>query len=42
MNKFCRFHREMGHGTSDRRHLKDQIERLIQQGCLREYINRAV
>ncbi|PON38222.1 hypothetical protein TorRG33x02_345630 [Trema orientale] len=41
MNKYCRFHKELGHKTSECHHLKDQIEGLIQQGYLREYVNRA-
>ena len=33
-NKYCRFHRDHGHRTDECRHLKDQVETLIQQGKL--------
>ncbi|XP_043714656.1 uncharacterized protein LOC122663012 [Telopea speciosissima] len=33
-NKYCRFHQDHGHGTEDCRQLKDEIEALIQRGCL--------
>ena len=33
-SKYCRFHQDNGHRTDDYRHLKDQVETLIQQGKL--------
>ncbi|KAL0411004.1 UNVERIFIED_CONTAM: hypothetical protein Slati_3690100 [Sesamum latifolium] len=37
-NKFCRFHNDYGHTTDECRHLKNEIERLIQNGHLQEYV----
>ncbi|KAL0416104.1 UNVERIFIED_CONTAM: hypothetical protein Slati_3442300 [Sesamum latifolium] len=37
-NKFCRFHNDYGHTTDECRHLKNEIERLIQNGYLQEYV----
>ncbi|KAL0394904.1 UNVERIFIED_CONTAM: hypothetical protein Slati_4456600 [Sesamum latifolium] len=37
-NKFCRFHNNYGHTTEECRHLKSEIERLIQNGYLQEYV----
>ncbi|KAL0455008.1 UNVERIFIED_CONTAM: hypothetical protein Slati_0840000 [Sesamum latifolium] len=37
-DKFCRFHNDYGHTTEECRHLKSEIERLIQNGCLQEYV----
>ncbi|KAL0313201.1 UNVERIFIED_CONTAM: Transposon Ty3-G Gag-Pol polyprotein [Sesamum radiatum] len=37
-NKFCRFHNDYGHTTEECRHLKNEIERLIQNGYLQEYV----
>ncbi|KAL5552509.1 hypothetical protein UlMin_039910 [Ulmus minor] len=39
--KYCRFHRDMGHTTEECRVLKDEVERLIQRGQLREYVRGA-
>ncbi|KAL5575437.1 hypothetical protein UlMin_017136 [Ulmus minor] len=39
--KYCRFHRDTGHTTEECRVLKDEVERLIQRGQLREYIRGA-
>ncbi|KAL5558840.1 hypothetical protein UlMin_035051 [Ulmus minor] len=36
--KYCRFHRDTGHTTEECRVLKDEVERLIQRGQLREYV----
>lgn len=36
--KFCGFHRDYGHGTEDCIQLKRAIERLIREGCLKEYV----
>ncbi|KAL0361729.1 UNVERIFIED_CONTAM: hypothetical protein Sradi_3857400 [Sesamum radiatum] len=36
--KFCRFHNDYGHTTEECRHLKSEIERLIQNGYLQEYV----
>ncbi|KAL0313246.1 UNVERIFIED_CONTAM: hypothetical protein Sradi_5723900 [Sesamum radiatum] len=37
-SKYCQFHKDRGHSTEDCFHLKDEIEQLIQQGYLEEYI----
>ncbi|KAL0406282.1 UNVERIFIED_CONTAM: Enzymatic polyprotein [Sesamum latifolium] len=37
-DKFCRFHNDYGHSTEEFRHLKNEIERLIQNGYLQEYV----
>ncbi|KAL0458907.1 UNVERIFIED_CONTAM: hypothetical protein Slati_0517900 [Sesamum latifolium] len=37
-DKFCRFHNDYGHSTEECRHLKNEIERLIQDGYLQEYV----
>ncbi|KAL0428160.1 UNVERIFIED_CONTAM: hypothetical protein Slati_2990800 [Sesamum latifolium] len=37
-DKFCRFHNNYGHSTEECRHLKNEIERLIQNGYLQEYV----
>ncbi|KAL0298693.1 UNVERIFIED_CONTAM: hypothetical protein Sradi_6529100 [Sesamum radiatum] len=37
-DKFCYFHNDYGHTTEECRHLKNEIEWLIQNGCLQEYI----
>ncbi|KAL0439884.1 UNVERIFIED_CONTAM: hypothetical protein Slati_2471400 [Sesamum latifolium] len=36
-DKFCRFHNDYGHTTEECRHLKNEIEKLIQNGYLQEY-----
>ncbi|KAL0427960.1 UNVERIFIED_CONTAM: hypothetical protein Slati_2970800 [Sesamum latifolium] len=36
-DKFSRFHNDYGHTTEECRHLKNEIERLIQNGYLQEY-----
>ncbi|KAK4386181.1 hypothetical protein Sango_2488700 [Sesamum angolense] len=38
--KYCRFHRDRGHTTEECHHLKNEIEKLIQCGYLKEYINQ--
>ncbi|CAA0830133.1 Unknown protein, partial [Striga hermonthica] len=35
---YCRFHKDYGHTTENCRHLKDEIERLIQAGYLKEFV----
>ncbi|CAA0825748.1 Unknown protein, partial [Striga hermonthica] len=35
---YCRFHRDFGHNTENCRHLKDEIERLIRAGHLKEFV----
>ncbi|KAL2238355.1 UNVERIFIED_CONTAM: hypothetical protein Sindi_1027200 [Sesamum indicum] len=40
LDKFCRFHNDYGHSTEQCRHLKNEIERLIQNGYLQEHICR--
>ncbi|KAL0386049.1 UNVERIFIED_CONTAM: hypothetical protein Sradi_2999200 [Sesamum radiatum] len=37
-DKFYRFHNDYGHTTEECRHLKNKIERLIQNGYLQEYV----
>ncbi|KAL0461115.1 UNVERIFIED_CONTAM: hypothetical protein Slati_0738700 [Sesamum latifolium] len=38
LDKFCRFHNDYGHTIEKCRHLKSEIERLIQNGYLQEYV----
>ncbi|CAA0808215.1 Unknown protein, partial [Striga hermonthica] len=35
---YCRFHKDYGHNTDECRHLKNEIERLIKTGHLKEFI----
>ncbi|KAK4397355.1 hypothetical protein Sango_1572100 [Sesamum angolense] len=37
-DKFCQFHNDYGHTTEESRHLKNEIEWLIQNGYLQEYV----
>ncbi|KAL0361443.1 UNVERIFIED_CONTAM: hypothetical protein Sradi_3828800 [Sesamum radiatum] len=37
-DKFCLFHNDYGHTTEECKHLKNEIERLIQNGYLQEYV----
>ncbi|XP_043698995.1 uncharacterized protein LOC122649815 [Telopea speciosissima] len=37
-NKFCKFHKDVGHDTKDCRQLKREIEDVIQKGHLRRYV----
>ena len=39
-DKYCRFHRDHGHDTSDCYDLKQQIEALIRQGKLQRFIDK--
>ena len=39
-NKYCRFHRDHGHDTDKCFDLKQQIENLIRQGKLRNFLGR--
>ena len=39
-NKYCRFHRDHGHDTNKCFDLKQQIENLIRQGKLRNFLGR--
>ena len=39
-NKYCRFHRDHGHDTDECYNLKQQIENLIRQGKLRNFLGR--
>ena len=39
-NKYCRFHRDHGHDTNECYDLKQQIENLIKQGKLRNFLGR--
>ena len=42
MTKYCKFHKDRGHNTAECFQLWDQIEALIQEGYLQEYISRLV
>ena len=42
MTKYCKFHKDRGHDTLECFQLRDQIEGLIQEGYLQEYISRLV
>ncbi|KAL0315584.1 UNVERIFIED_CONTAM: hypothetical protein Sradi_5436600 [Sesamum radiatum] len=37
-DKYCKFHKDRGHSTKDCYHLKNEIEKLIQRGYLKEYV----
>ena len=39
-SKFCRYHKDHGHETDDCWKLKEEIEKLIQRGLLRQYVDR--
>ena len=39
-NKYCHFNRDYGHGTDECFDLKQQIENLIRQGKLRNFLGR--
>ena len=41
-NKYCRFHRDHRHDTNKCYDLKQQIENLIKQGKLRNFLGREV
>ena len=38
-NKYCRYHKDVGHTTEECIMLKDEIEKLIRRGYLQDYIN---
>ncbi|KAL0393050.1 UNVERIFIED_CONTAM: hypothetical protein Sradi_2527800 [Sesamum radiatum] len=38
--KYCHFQRDRGHTTEECHHLMNEIEKLIQRGYLKEYINQ--
>ncbi|KAL0323634.1 UNVERIFIED_CONTAM: hypothetical protein Sangu_1982700 [Sesamum angustifolium] len=40
-DKYCCFHRDRGHTTEECHHLKNEIEKLIQRGHLRQYVNES-
>ncbi|KAK4410121.1 hypothetical protein Sango_0085100 [Sesamum angolense] len=39
-DKYCRFHQDRGHTTEECHHLNNEIEKLIQRGHLKQYVNR--
>ena len=39
-NKYCRFHRDRGHDTDECFDLKQQIENLVRQGKLRNFLGQ--
>ena len=39
-DKYCRFHRDHGHDTTDCYNLKQQIEALIKQGKLQKFVKK--
>ncbi|KAL0448502.1 UNVERIFIED_CONTAM: hypothetical protein Slati_1406600 [Sesamum latifolium] len=39
-DKYCHFHRDRGHSTEECYHLKNEIEKLIRRGYLREFVDR--
>ena len=39
-NKYCRFHRDHGHDTTDCYDLKQQIEALIREGKLQKFVSK--
>ncbi|GMN32381.1 hypothetical protein TIFTF001_044686 [Ficus carica] len=41
-NKYCNFHKDVGHDTKDCIQLRDQIELLIRNGHLREFVERII
>ncbi|GAA0158687.1 hypothetical protein LIER_15644 [Lithospermum erythrorhizon] len=40
MSKFCQDHEDHGHDTDDFRHLKIEIDKLIQWGQLKDYVHK--
>ena len=42
MSKYCKFHKDKGHDTTECFQLHDQIEALILGGYLQEYISGLV
>ena len=42
MTKYCKFHKDRGHDMAECFQLRDQIEALIQEGYLQEYLSRLV
>ena len=38
-SKYCRYHRDVSHTTEDCVTLKDEIEKLIHNGYLQDYVN---
>ncbi|KAL0319788.1 UNVERIFIED_CONTAM: hypothetical protein Sradi_5240300 [Sesamum radiatum] len=38
-DKYCLFHKDRGHSTEECLHLKDEIEKLIRRGYLKEYVD---
>ncbi|GMN54122.1 hypothetical protein TIFTF001_023251 [Ficus carica] len=41
-NKYCHFHKDVGHDTKDCIQLRDQIELLIREGHLREFVEKII
>ena len=40
-NKYCRYHKDVGHTMEECITLKDEIEKLIRRGYLQDYINHS-
>ena len=40
--KYCHFHKDIGHDTKDCIQLRDQIERLVRDGHLREFVEKVI
>ncbi|KAK6150854.1 hypothetical protein DH2020_015786 [Rehmannia glutinosa] len=39
--KYCHFHRDRGHTTEECHHLKNEIEKLIRRGYLKEFVDKS-
>ncbi|KAL0437768.1 UNVERIFIED_CONTAM: hypothetical protein Sradi_0484700 [Sesamum radiatum] len=39
-DRYCLFHKDRGHSTEECLHLKDEIDKLIRRGYLKEYVDR--
>ena len=41
-SKYCHFHKDVGHDTKDCIQLRDQIEALVREGHLREFVEKII